>query len=77
MVWRASAAMIGITRIVWATIIAVRREQEAQRAERAGARQQQIDRKPDHDRRQPHQRLNYPAFSLLKAYILHLLAIYL
>ena len=59
MVWRASAAMIGVTRMVCAMIIACGVNSMPQRPERAGARQQQIDREPDHDRRQAHQRVEH------------------
>ena len=49
--------MIGITRIVCATTIAAGREQDAERAERPRAREQQIDEQPDDDRRQAHERV--------------------
>ena len=57
MVCRVSAAMIGATRIVCAITIACGVNRRPQDAERAGARQQQIDREPDHHRRQAHQRV--------------------
>jgi len=59
MVCRASAAMIGATRIVCAITMACGREQQAPRPERPRARQTQIYRQPDDDRRQAHQRIEH------------------
>ena len=49
--------MIGATRMVWATIIACGVNSRPQRAERPGARKQQVDDQPDYHRRQAHQRI--------------------
>ena len=59
MVWRASAAMIGATRMVCAMIIAAGVNRMPNDAERPRARQQKIDHEPDHHRRQTHQRVEH------------------
>ena len=55
--WRASAAMIGDDQDGLRDHHRGRREQQAERAERARARQQQVDGEPDDHRRQSHQRV--------------------
>ena len=55
--WRDSAAIVGVIRIVCAITIAVGVNRMPQRAQRPGARQQQVDDEPDDDRRQAHQRV--------------------
>ena len=47
--------MIGRTRIVCAITIAGRREQQAELAERAGARKEEVDEQADDHRREAHQ----------------------
>jgi hypothetical protein len=47
--------MIGVIRIVCATIIACGVNNRPNDPERTRAREQEIDREPDHDRRQSHQ----------------------
>ena len=53
--WRVSETTIGVTSTACAIDHRGRREEQAERAERAGARQEQIDGEPRHHRRQPHQ----------------------
>ena len=52
---RVSETTIGVTSKACAITIAVGGKEQAERAERAGARQEQIDGEPGDDRRQPHQ----------------------